>query len=545
MQLGRFQVSTLRPNPILSVTFSVDGLFFSVASETGYEIWKSWPLGLVCRKSLPGTLALVLLLPNSPLLVLQGGGSSPLYPPNKAVIYHDGMNAAVAELEFGERIRGLKARQSVIVVALSRKAIAFEYGLSEKGKEKVQTGKGAFWLRKVGEWETAENENGLIAISTSPGSTLLALPGRQPGHVQLINLPPCPSPSNASSTTSSTPSNTQFRSPILLAHEHPLSTLACTSTGSYLLTASERGTLLRVWDTNRGRQERELRRGVDRAQIWGTGFEDFVFDTSDEKRRRGGRVVGWSDKGTVHVWGHTEDEQRQINSTTRSWVLLSTYNLPQTDHSRPSSPTTPHAPSLAHMMIRTLPLPKYFSSTASIAQYHLPRKNPHAFASVVTPGENDEWAERFVVGWVEVDVEPVQDASASPGKRGSVGSEKEILSSAPTSMGSREERRSFGSDATSTSTRTATPTFKDKERDRTATPTRRLSYEKKPERRVRTPSLIFAKQTPVPIKKKERQLIAITYSGDWYRLKIPQGENPEAKMELVEYRRLGVGGGGW
>jgi hypothetical protein len=50
MQLGRYQVSTLRPPPILSITFSQDGRFFTVASETGYEVWTSFPLGLLRRR---------------------------------------------------------------------------------------------------------------------------------------------------------------------------------------------------------------------------------------------------------------------------------------------------------------------------------------------------------------------------------------------------------------------------------------------------------------------------------------------------------------
>ena len=50
MQLGRYQVSTLRPAPILSITFSEDGRFFAVASETGYEVWRTWPLGLIRRR---------------------------------------------------------------------------------------------------------------------------------------------------------------------------------------------------------------------------------------------------------------------------------------------------------------------------------------------------------------------------------------------------------------------------------------------------------------------------------------------------------------
>ena len=64
-----------------------------------------------------------------------------------------------------ERIRGIAVRQSTICVVLSRKTLGFEYGLGPssdtvngKGKAK-DNGKG-FWIRKFGEWETAENEYG-------------------------------------------------------------------------------------------------------------------------------------------------------------------------------------------------------------------------------------------------------------------------------------------------------------------------------------------------------------------------------------------------
>lgn len=50
MQLGRYQVSTLRPPPILDVSFSADGRIFAVATETGYEVWRTWPLGLLRRR---------------------------------------------------------------------------------------------------------------------------------------------------------------------------------------------------------------------------------------------------------------------------------------------------------------------------------------------------------------------------------------------------------------------------------------------------------------------------------------------------------------
>jgi hypothetical protein len=56
---------------------------------------------LIDEEALPGTLGAVLLLSYSPLLILQGGGNSPLYPPNKAVVFHDSLGIPIAELEFG------------------------------------------------------------------------------------------------------------------------------------------------------------------------------------------------------------------------------------------------------------------------------------------------------------------------------------------------------------------------------------------------------------------------------------------------------------
>jgi hypothetical protein len=58
--------------------------------------------------------------------------------------------------------------------------------------------------------------------------------------------------------------------------------------------------------------------------MWGVVFEDAVFGLNlsrsadekrrEEKKRKGGRVIGWSDKGTVHVWDEEQPQSRQPNS---------------------------------------------------------------------------------------------------------------------------------------------------------------------------------------------------------------------------------------
>ena len=48
---------------------------------------------------------------------------------------------------------------------------------------------------------------------------------------------------------------------------------------------------MRVWDAHSGKLVRELRRGTDKAEIYGVAFRP---DEQD--------ICVWSDKGTVHIF---------------------------------------------------------------------------------------------------------------------------------------------------------------------------------------------------------------------------------------------------
>jgi WD repeat-containing protein 45 len=151
-------------------------------------------------------------------------------------------------------------------------------------------------------------------MATAANATLLAIPGRQTGHVQLVHLPPCmpptplgpppntppitssrqpQSPSRAHRPTISASSPRQPKNPasIIPAHETALTVLACPPSGRLLATTSARGTLVRVWDVLSGAFVREFRRGTDKADIFGVAFRP------DEQE-----LCVWSDKGTVHVF---------------------------------------------------------------------------------------------------------------------------------------------------------------------------------------------------------------------------------------------------
>lgn len=79
------------------------------------------------------------------------------------------------------------------------------------------------------------------------------------------------------------------------AHNTPVAALTLSLSGARLATASEKGTLVRVFDTSSGAKLQELRRGTDPAEIYHLAFN---------------RSCEWlavtSDKNTVHVFSLRE-----------------------------------------------------------------------------------------------------------------------------------------------------------------------------------------------------------------------------------------------
>jgi len=88
---------------------------------------------------------MVLPLHTTSILYLVGGGRSPLYPPNKVVIWDDALGKEVAELEFRENVRGMACRRGWLFVALKQRVIAFQVGEQPE---------------RWNEWKTCDNPRG-------------------------------------------------------------------------------------------------------------------------------------------------------------------------------------------------------------------------------------------------------------------------------------------------------------------------------------------------------------------------------------------------
>lgn len=292
-----------REDEILYVGFNQDQQCFACGTETGFRIYNCDPFKETFRRDFDeGGIGLVEMLFRCNILALVGGGKTPKYPPNKVMIWDDFQSKCIGELSFRNEVKAVRLRRDRIVVVLEYKL--YVYNFTD--------------LKLLTQIDTISNPSGLAALSPNANSTVLACPGLHKGHVrlELFDL-----------------KKTNF----LAAHETPLSCMALNLEGTRLATASEKGTIVRLWDTHSGQLLQELRRGADKAEIYCINFN---YDSK--------YVCCSSDKGTVHIFSLGEAE-----AASRAVV------------DRPTNSRS----SLSFM--KDL-LPKYFSSEWSFAQFKTP-----------------------------------------------------------------------------------------------------------------------------------------------------------------------------
>jgi len=295
-------------NGLLFVGFNQDYGCFACGTDRGFLIFNCDPLKERFRREFDnGGIGIVEMLFRCNILALVGGGKNPKYPPNKVMIWDDYQNKCIAELEFRSEVKAVRLRRDRIVVVLENKVYVYNFAD----------------LNLLDQIDTMPNPKGLCALCPSSTNMVLACPGRKPGYVQV-------------ELYDDKPTKTQ----IIPAHNNALSQIALNLEGNLLATASEKGTLIRIFDTTRGTLWTEFRRGADRAEIYSLAFAP---------------TSNWlcvsSDKGTVHIYSLAAN-------------VTPTVNNPAAELSEANRQS-----SLSFM--KDL-LPSYFSSVWSCAQFHIP-----------------------------------------------------------------------------------------------------------------------------------------------------------------------------
>jgi WD domain, G-beta repeat. len=277
---------------LLTVSFNQDGGCLAVGTARGFRICNVSPYQETFRRNFSagdgGGIGSVEMLFRCNLLALVGGGASPQYPPNKVLIWDDHLGRPIGELSFRQRVLTVRLRRDRICVALRDRVYVYNFG-NLALLDTIITGAEKNGLGLLSISTDAGGKSGALAGESDDDGMVLACPSVQRGQVRIELY--------------------GMRKNLLIdAHESPLAAIGLSVDGSLLATASERGTIIRLFETGKkvkghfgsnasvsshppGTPIREFRRGVEHAVI---GCLSFSMDKM--------WLACASDHETVHIF---------------------------------------------------------------------------------------------------------------------------------------------------------------------------------------------------------------------------------------------------
>ncbi|BFG14744.1 hypothetical protein CerSpe_010180 [Prunus speciosa] len=246
--------------PILCASFNQDTSCFAIGTKDGFKIFDS-NTGRLCYERAIGAFVIVEMLFSSSLLAIVGAGEEPSLSPRRLCLFNTTTGTALRELNFLTSILAVRMNKKRLVVILQDKTYVYDINS----------------LGILDTIDTIPNLKGLCAFSPSLEGCFLALPASiSKGSVLLYNV-----------------MDLHLHCEID-AHRAPLAAMALSSNGTYIATASEQGTIIRVHLVSEATKSYSFRRGTYPSTIFSLSFGPSM--------QLPDILVGTSSSGSVHAF---------------------------------------------------------------------------------------------------------------------------------------------------------------------------------------------------------------------------------------------------
>ncbi|SCU78846.1 LAMI_0A06238g1_1 [Lachancea mirantina] len=294
------------PRMINFLNFNQNGSCISMGTSDGFEIFNCEPFGKFCSDE-TGGYGIVEMLFSTSLLAVVGVGDQPAMSPRRLRILNTKRHSTICEVTFPSTILAVKMNRSRLVVLLQDQI--YIYDISN--------------MRLLHTIETTSNSNGLVTISPSLESNYLAYPSppkiinseikglATTNNITLLPNEVIPSSGAEVSSSALTGSqdakgivtfdssamgpgtnhnaknnsvkngdvilfNLQTLQPAMVieAHKGEIAALTISPDGTLLATASDKGTIIRVFSVETGSKVYQFRRGTYPTKICSMSFSD-------------------------------------------------------------------------------------------------------------------------------------------------------------------------------------------------------------------------------------------------------------------------------
>ncbi|KAF8538334.1 autophagy-related protein 18 [Trichophaea hybrida] len=239
-------------NAMNFVTFNQDFSCLAVGNHNGYRIYNCDPFRNVYENK-EGDVSIVEMLFSTSLVAL-------ILSPRRLVITNTKRQTTICELTFPTSILAVKLNRKRLIVALEEQI--YVYDISN--------------MKLLHTIETSPNPNAICSLSPSSEKCYIAYPR------PTSNPSPFSPPSHAppASTLPSPPTGDVLLFDALKleavnvveAHKSPLSHVALNNDGTLLATASDKGTIIRVFNVPDAQKLYQFRRGTYPSRIFSMSF---------------------------------------------------------------------------------------------------------------------------------------------------------------------------------------------------------------------------------------------------------------------------------
>lgn len=251
---------------ILNISFNQTGSHLICCSDKGETIYKLMPsLSMKIDNNRNGGVGIFKMFGTTNLMIFTGGGKNPCKSKDTVVIWDECKKKIVTELDMRETVKNICVANDRIVVVLEKMIYIFNF-------------KGMLLNTK----QTYSNPDGLCVINHDKDNFVVATLGLKKGEIMIWE-----------------PLADKQR--LIQAHNSNIEHLSINNNGSMIATASETGTLLRVFVGNELKYE--FRRGTYSSRIYDLQF------SKDNKI-----LACCSSSGTVHLFDLYDNIDKSKNT---------------------------------------------------------------------------------------------------------------------------------------------------------------------------------------------------------------------------------------
>jgi WD repeat-containing protein 45 len=250
------------------ISFNQTEEYACFGTPIGFYIYCLNPFKKILSRKIDGGVSIVKMLYNSNIIIFTGRSKKSLYPNNKLIVWDDSKKSVLGEIQYNTPILNIYVTKYYIVVLIDKKIYVYNFeSLNVVKSINVNT----------------NGPNKLFCIGLEKSNNLIYT-GDKPGTINVTKLD-------------------KDHLDIIQAHNSNIEHLYLSNNGKYIISASERGTIIRLFSTETLEKINEFRRGSETVKII-----DIKMD------RKNSMILISSAKGTIHVYNSGINDKLTINN---------------------------------------------------------------------------------------------------------------------------------------------------------------------------------------------------------------------------------------